>query len=61
MIILVSVVVDKDNGCDNFPTANNCLSLLYSPTVVTYGVKYDPVANSNICPLFELPDIMVGF
>ena len=61
MIILVSVVVDNGKGCANFPTAINSLLLLYKPTVVTYGVKYDPVANSNICPLFELPDIIVGF
>jgi len=29
--------------------------------VVTYGSKYEPVAKSYITPLFELPDINVGF
>ena len=41
--IVVSVVLDVGSGCANFPTAINSLSLLYNPTVVTYGEKYDPV------------------
>jgi len=59
--MLISVVVDKGNGWDSLATANNSLSLLYKPTVVAYGEKYDPVVKSFKTPLFELPDIIVGF
>ena len=47
-MILVSVVVDNGKGWANFPTATNSLSLLYKPTVVTYGVKYDPVVKKHV-------------
>ena len=42
--IVVSVVLDVGSGCAIFPIATNSLLLLYKPTVVTYGEKYDPVA-----------------
>ena len=41
--IVVSVVLDVGRGCAIFPIATNSLLLLYKPTVVTYGEKYDPV------------------
>ena len=41
--IVVSVVLDVGSGCAIFPIATNSLLLLYKPTVVTYGEKYDPV------------------
>ena len=44
--IVVSVTWEVGNGWANLPTANNSLSLLYNPTVVTYGLKYEPVAKS---------------
>ena len=61
MIILVSVMLDTGNGCANLATAINSLWLLYKPTVVTYGLKYEPVAKSEMIPLFELPEMSVGF
>jgi len=60
-IIVVSVTADSGRGCASLATANNSLLLLYNPTVVTYGLKYDPVAKLYIIPLFELPDIKLGF
>ena len=61
MIMLVSVMLDTGNGCDSLATANNSLLLLYRPTVVIYGLKYEPVAKSEMIPLFELPEMSVGF
>ena len=60
-MMFVSVTLDTGNGWDNFATASNSLSLLYNPTVVTYGLKYEPVAKSDTIPLFELPEINDGF
>ena len=48
MIMLVSVMLDTGNGCDSLATANNSLLLLYRPTVVIYGLKYEPVAKSEM-------------
>ena len=42
----MSVFCDIGNGCPNLATANNALSSLYNPIVVTYGSKYDAVAKS---------------
>jgi flavin reductase (DIM6/NTAB) family NADH-FMN oxidoreductase RutF len=61
MMMFVSVTLDTGNGCANLATASNSLSLLYSPTVVMYGLKYEPVAKSDTIPLFELPEINDGF
>ena len=58
--MLVSVMLDTGNGCDSLATANNSLLLLYRPTVVIYGLKYEPVAKSEMIPLFELPEMSVG-
>ena len=61
MMMFVSVTLVTGNGCANLATASNSLSLLYSPTVVMYGLKYEPVAKSDTIPLFELPEINDGF
>ena len=61
IIMLVSVTDDRGNGCANLATAINSLLLLYKPTVVTYGLKYEPVAKLYKIPSFELPDTSVGF
>jgi hypothetical protein len=61
MIMLVSVMLVTGSGCDSLATANNSLLLLYRPTVVIYGLKYEPVAKSEMVPLFELPEMSVGF
>jgi hypothetical protein len=47
----VSVTEDTGNGWASFATANNSLLLLYNPTVVIYGEKYEPVTLSFNCPL----------
>lgn len=60
-MILVSVMLDTGKGCASLATASNSLSLLYKPTVVIYGLKYEPVAKSDTIPLFVLPEIKVGF
>ena len=57
----VSVTWDIGRGWANFATAINSLALLYIPTVVTYGVKYEPVAKLYKVLSKELPDIIVGF
>jgi hypothetical protein len=59
--MLVSVTDDRGNGCANLATAINSLLLLYKPIVVTYGLKYEPVAKLYKIPSFELPDTSVGF
>ena len=41
----MSVVLEVGKGCANFPTATNSLLLLYIPTVVTYGEKYDELTK----------------
>ena len=61
MIMFVSVILVVGNGWDNLATAINSLLLLYNPTVVIYGLKYEPVAKSETVPLFELPEISDGF
>jgi hypothetical protein len=43
--IVVSVTDDKGKGWDNLATAKSSLLLLYKPTVVIYGLKYEPVAQ----------------
>ena len=32
-------------GLANFPTTNNSFASLYNPIVVTYGLKFEPVAK----------------
>ena len=61
MIMFVSVTLVTGSGCANLATASNSLLLLYNPTVVIYGLKYEPVAKSDTIPLFELPEINDGF
>ena len=39
-------------GEANLPTTNNSLLSLYNPTVVTYGLKFDPVAKLAISASF---------
>jgi hypothetical protein len=57
----VSVTVEIGSGCASLPMAISSFALLYKPTVVMYGEKYEPVTKSTICPLFVLPEISVGF
>ena len=45
MIMFVSVMLDTGRGCASLATASNSLLLLYKPTVVIYGLKYEPVAK----------------
>jgi hypothetical protein len=52
----VSVVLLVGRGCANLATANNSCLSLYKPTVVTYGLKYEPVTKSYTVPSVE-PDI----
>ena len=52
---------DTGKGCANLAIAIKSLLLLYNPIDVTYGLKYEPVAKSYNTPLFELPEIKVGF
>ena len=59
--MFVSVTLVTGSGCANLATASNSLLLLYNPTVVIYGLKYEPVAKSDTIPLFELPEINDGF
>ena len=41
----MSVSSDILIGCPSLPTTNNSLSSLNKPTVVTYGLKREPVAK----------------
>ena len=42
----MSVTEDTGSGWASFATTNNSLLLLYNPTVVIYGEKYEPVTLS---------------